>query len=63
MGSHQRLIGGDHMLARHQAGLHKRIGRIQTAHGLHYNLHFLVLLNHLEIVDDLICHRTVRELP
>ena len=60
---HQRLIGGDHILARHEAGLHEGIGRIQSAHGFHHNLHFLVLLNHLEIVDDLICHRTVRELP
>ena len=63
MGCHQGLIGGDHMLASHKAGLHEWISGIQSAHGLHHNLHFLVLLNHLEIMDNLVCHRTVRELP
>ena len=51
------------MLAGLQAGLHEGVGRIQAAHGLHHNLHFPVLLDHLEIVDNLVRHRAVREIP
>ena len=51
------------MLAGLQAGFHEGVGRVQPAHGLHHDLNFPVLFNHLKIVDNLIRHRTVREIP
>ena len=48
-GSHQSLVGGDHVLARLDAGADKLIGRMQSAHGFHHGINGFILQDGLKI--------------